>query len=263
MLRCISFLALILLSNAACNTAGWTGLTADAGGEPWTILCLEAADPDHHNNTDALAAGLRNIRQLDSSKVHVEHEPHVSRIYYGRYRRVADRESGRMRLSERCTGDLRFIRSLRIAAANPFLYARPMPVPDPEAENPEWDLRNAEGVYSLQICYCIDKPGFPNRRKGALAIVRKLREEGEEAYYYHGVVKSHVCVGTFGADALRRDRAGRTIYSQEVINVQNRREEFKYNTEWLQKVYRVQPDGKRFVKRSFLMEIPRSQEWFE
>ena len=97
-----------------------------------------------------------------------------------------------------------------------------------------------------------------------MAIVRQLRKEGEQAYYYHGPSNSLVCVGSFGESAIIEDPRRRSRqYSSQVIRYQNRREEFKYNTEWLQKVYTRRGGGPRLSEPSFLVPIPRDeeQEW--
>ena len=264
--RPIGYLSALLIIASACNApsrTGLSGLISTTGGSSWTILCLEASDQQHRTNTEALADGLRNCRQLDRAKVTVQHDSHVSRIYYGTYRNVPDKRTGSPRPEPRCAKDLRFIRSLAVGTGYPFIYARPMPAPTDQTGPPQWDLRRTHGVYSLQICYCNDKPGFPDRRQGALAIVRQLRQEGAEAYYYHGPLRSLVCVGIFDAAAVTETGTGIRRYRQDVIDLQNSREEFKYNTEWLQKVYRILPDRKRQVQYSFLVEIPRSQELFE
>jgi hypothetical protein len=265
MFRRIAWPCLLVLVCAGCSgQAGrsWS-LKPSPVGEAWTILCLEASDSQHRTNAERLAEGLRNRRELDRRAVRVVHEAAVSRIYYGTYHQFQDKRSDQLRLEPRCSKDCRFLRSLAVSRVYPFLLARPVPMPGASGDPPEWDLRGARGVYSLQICYCIDKAGFPDRREGAVAIVRQLRREGEEAYYYHGPVKSLVCVSRFDESAVIEDGSGRRQYSQEVIKLQNRREDFKYNTEWLQKLYRVLPNGRREAQPSFLVRIPHQAESLE
>ena len=155
----------------------------------------------------------------DRRAVRVEHDANVSRIYYGTYYQRPNRQTGQYQLDAMCARTTRFIRSLSLGGASPFLMARPMPVTVTRQDPPEWDLRTAPGVYSLQICYCISKPDFPDRRDGAVEIVRQLRKEGEQAYYYHGPSKSLVCVGSFGESAIiENPRRGSRRYSSEVIH---------------------------------------------
>jgi len=265
MCRKAIWLTLVPLACVACDApqagSAWKwDLGARTNGQAWTILCLEAGDPQRQANVEALADGLRRLKELDRSQVRVEHGPQVSRIYYGTYYGSTDRATGRWRLDPRCARDVRHIRSLSVGEAMPFLMAKPTPRPTAREDPPEWDLRNAAGMYTLQICYCINKPGFPDRREGAVAIVRQFRSEGEQAYYYHGSVKSLVCVGSFDGSAVIADGQGRYRYSEEVVELQNRREDFQFNTEWLQKVYRIGPDGQRSAAKSFLVEIPRDEE---
>jgi len=257
---CVLPLACVACDTPQAGTAWDWGSRRGAGKQQWTILCLEATDPERQANVEALARGLRQRKELDGSAVQVEHDPHASRIYYGSYYGSTDRATGRWHLDPRCGRDVRYIRSLSLGEGMPFLMAKPVPVATPRADPPEWDVHNAPGVYTLQICYCINKPGFPDRREGAVAIVRQLRSEGEQAYYYHGLAKSLVCVGSFDKSAVIEDAPGRLRYSQEVVNLQNRREDFQFNTEWLQKVYRIDANGRRAAAKSFLVKIPRDRE---
>jgi hypothetical protein len=65
-------------------------------------------------------------------------------------------------------------------------------------------LRNAKGVYSLNIGVTYNTPTLHNHKQAAVEWVKALREQNFEAYYYHvpDGTKSSICVGTFGEDAL-------------------------------------------------------------
>ena len=101
--------------------------------------------------------------------------------------------------------------------------------------------------------------------EGAVEIVKQLRREGVEAYYYHGPAKSIVTVGTFDESAMYDDpKLGQKRYNRDVLRLMHSREDFKYNTEWLQKVVKRRNDGPPVVQRSLLVAIPRRDvidEW--
>jgi hypothetical protein len=71
--------------------------------------------------------------------------------------------------------------------------------PDPDAP-PQWNLTNAQGVYSLQIAVYKDNP---QRKQAAVETVKAARAEGVEAYYYHGENASLVCIGSWPESSVR------------------------------------------------------------
>jgi len=223
----------------------------------YTILCMEARGPEGARMVELMAKGLKNLRGLDPNLVRVERKGDTARLYYGRYRGVPDKRIDQFVPPPKAREDMRLIRNLASGTARPFLFATIVEIPPPDVGPPEWDLRNAPGVYTLQICYCIDKPGWPNRKEVAVAICKALREEGEEAWYWHGPKASVVTVGHFDESAIVRMPDGTIRYSDEVHALQNKREEFKYNTENGQIVYRI-IGGRRIAAPSVLIEIPRN-----
>lgn len=269
-------LALVALTAGGCRmgsgqagSGGWRGLTLTRRGDPWVIECLAARDEGRVANADRLAALLKKQSRIDGRLVEVVHGDEASTIYYMQEHRPGyEEDSAVPRFEEAAHATVKQIRglSLRVAGqvVHPFLHARLVPAPTPDVGPSEWDLRNAEGAYSLQICYCINKPGFPDRKKLAVEIVKQLRSEGEEAYYYHGPSCSLVCVGSFPASAVvtrmvaQPDGTERALpfYTEAVKRLQHKRESFKYNSENLQKVYKV-IEGKRHPQTSFLVPIPR------
>lgn len=101
----------------------------------------------------------------------------------------------------------------------PFQYAVFIPVPgaDPPAP-PEWDLRNAKGYFTLDIASYMDSP---LRKQYAVDAVRKAREMGIPAYFYHGDTASEVCIGAWPRDAVREQEAseGRTTDPNQPVLV--------------------------------------------
>jgi hypothetical protein len=91
-------------------------------------------------------------------------------------------------------------------------------------------------------------------------ICNALREQGEEAWYLHDDRISVVTVGHFDESAVEKDPEGKPVrYGPAVQALQNKREEFKYNTECFQKVVHV-IGNQRITAPSVLIEIPREKK---
>jgi len=222
----------------------------------YTILCMTMRGAEGARTVELLAQSLRNVKGLDAKQVRTDSRGDMHRLFYGTYRGVPHKLTDQFAPPAEAKRDLALIRSLVTGQVQPFLLARIVEMPTPDVGPPEWNLKNAPGIYTLQICYCFDKPDLPNRKEVAVAICRALRKEGEEAWYFHGDRISIVTVGHFGESALIRTPDGKVRYSDAVIRLQNKREEFKYNTECLRKVYRI-VGGKRIAAPSVLIRIPR------
>ncbi len=223
----------------------------------FTIQCMEAAGPDGARMVDLMAKGLRNVQGLDANLVQVQAKGKSNRLYYGAYKGVPRKESDEFVAPDKARQDLTLIRSMASGQAQPFQLARIVEAPTPDPGPAEWNLKTAAGLYTLQITYVFDKPGLPNHKEVAVEICKALRQEGEEAWYLHDDRISVVTVGHFDESALVKGPDGKvTGYSPAVIALQNKREEFKYNTECLRKVTHV--IGKeRIVAPSQLIQIPK------
>jgi len=223
----------------------------------YTIQCMEGRGPEGARMVELMAKGLRNVRGLDPKLVRTESTGSISRLYYGAYKGEARKDADQFIPPQAARNDLEMIRSMVSGQMQPFQLARIVEMPTPDPGPPEWNLRNAPGTYSLQIAYCFDKPGLPNHKEVAVEICKTLRQEGEEAWYLHNDRVSVVTVGHFDESAIETDAQGRAVrYSPAVVALQNKREEFKYNTECGRKVVRVM-GGKRIAATSVLIRIPR------
>lgn len=243
--------------------------------ETWTIECNEFLGPGHTKTADTMATALKRVSGLNPDKVTVQYLDDRSRVYYGTYELKyveAKGDSGRgargdliIQLSQEIKTDLDFIRGLAMGDKFPFFSARPVPQPKPDVGPPEWDLRNARGLYTLQVGVTYPTATLHDYKAAAVEWVKDLRSRGHEAYYYHDPDRAltSICVGTFGADALVDTGDGRTGYSPAVRALREK-EEFMYNLENGHKVFQVAPDesGKRvrMPNISFLVEIPRKDQ---
>src|SRR5262249_18469567 len=135
-----------------------------------------------------------------------------------------------IQLNDAIRGDLDLIRGLAVGDKYPFFSARVRPKPIPDEGPPEWDLRNAKCVYTLNVGVTKATPTMENYKEAAVEWVKDLRERGFEAYYYHSPERplSSVCVGTFSEDALIVEPDGHRHYSDAVESLRAK-EEFKYN----------------------------------
>jgi hypothetical protein len=160
----------------------------------WTIVCRTFTDDAHHLEATQLKqrmidAGLKGAYIVEAS----DH----STLYYGYY---AQRNDPRVRAD---------IQRLSQWTDGPSDHPIPHPLlveldpSDPPAP-PQWDLRNAKGYWSLEIAAYRDSP---QRKQAAVDSVRAAREQGIEAYYYHGPTISSVCIGAWPRDALKEQSA--------------------------------------------------------
>lgn len=244
--------------------------------EKWTIECNEFRGESHEDTADTLATSLKHVSGLHPDQVKVQHEKERSRIFYGSYdlQYVEAKGDGEghtrgdviIDISPEVKTDLDFIRKLAIADRYPFFAARPIPEPSPDVGPPEWNLKNAKGVYTLNVGVTFPTATMHDYKTAAIEWVKDLRSRGHEAYYYHDPIssKTSICVGTFGEDALIDTGDGRTGYSQAVRALRDKEDEFKYNLENGYKTFRIATDenGKRMKMPnwSFLVKIPRQGE---
>lgn len=192
-----------LLSVVAALALGWSVMPAGAQlfskDARFTILLLTFSGPGHVKKSkearDYLKANVRGIKP----DFYLIHEEDRSVIYYGGYKAVdasVDANDAR-----RAKEDLRTLIGLRVGDSTPFVGAIfvSAPTPDPVAP-PEWDIRNAKGVWSLQIA---SYKTFPAEQKqAAVDTVREARKAGIEAYFHHGPNVSSVLVGAFPEEAI-------------------------------------------------------------
>jgi len=113
----------------------------------------------------------------------------------------------------------------------PYAQAIILPLPASQPGPPEWNLKNADGAYTVVVATFHDVPeaNYFGRKGNAVAYCRQLRQKGKEAYFHHGPANSLVTIGTFGQGAVRMvqrgDRRTPQILDQGIIAIQR---EFPY-----------------------------------
>ncbi len=256
--------------------------------EVWTIECNSYKGSRREAMADGMAKALKRVRQLRPKDVWVEHGDEQSCVYYGQYKLkyveaqvgsdTRSRGDAYVKLNKEIRRDLQFIKTLAVGEKHPFLQSRPIPKPLENVGPSEWDLREAKGVYSLQVGVTYNTPTLHNYKKAALDWVRVLRKEGHEAYYYHDPDEPRSCVyvGTFGENALiewhesvPHEETGtlqsvrRARYS-DAVKALRAQADFRYNLENGHRMYRKMRNEKtgetaRMPNGSFLVKIPRRE----
>jgi hypothetical protein len=158
----------------------------------WTIYCYEVAGPGHVDQINQLKTQLEQVSSMNGW--HAIHADDKSSLYFGYYK---DRNTPQL------INDRKKIIALRDDRGDAvFANAVPVPLdaPDP-ASPPEWNLANSNGYWSIQVAaFSAD----PRRKEAAVELVRDWRNQGIEAYYFHGESVSSVCVGSYPEEALKK-----------------------------------------------------------
>ncbi len=228
-------------------------------GAPWTILGLELQGPYRVQQVEQLADTLKRTPEIRAADVWVmDGSDGFARLYYGKYFRRTDPETGRRTMSAQLRKDLDLLKQLGDTTGRAyFLQAMPVRMPTPDVGDPEWSLAHVNATYSLQVAVFEPTDDFWDHKRAAVEFCRILRKKGYEAYYYHGSASSMVTVGAFGPDAVIVESPMRTLYSAEVRALQ-RNELLKYNL-WNGSKYSVRNNKREKVPvPSRLVEIPRS-----
>ena len=177
--------------------------SAGAGGAQWTLFCQAVAGPAHVEQAKAIKDQLIAATAPKGLKDwHVIHQESESVVYYGFYRTISESDSKDKKEGQRAQRDRKDISGMQDQQGNRIfdhVFFVELPAPDPVAP-PEWNLLNAEGLFSLQIAAYKDSP---QRKEAAVEAVRQARAEGIQAYYYHGETTSSVCIGAWPRSAVR------------------------------------------------------------
>jgi len=139
---------------------------------------------------------------LDNAKKHTGWEPlfliHAgdhSGLYWGRYDTQAQAEPFLRRAKE----------YVAPSGESVFRGAILLPLPGRDLGPDQYNLLHAQGAYSVLVAVFQDIPErhYLGRKKRAVELCRKLRQQGKEAYFYHDEVRSGVTIGTFPASAVK------------------------------------------------------------
>ena len=142
--------------------------------------------------------------------------------------------------------------------------AEVVPIPGVDIGPPEFNLKNAGGVYTVLIATFYDAP---ESCECAVEYCKVLRAGGEEAYFYHTDVQSIVTIGTFDASAIKevREANGATstyINSDKINAILQKHPLLAENGRSMKiKVADVITHVPKWIdKHSYVIKIPRSDE---
>lgn len=178
---------------------------------PWAIRCATVRGPDRTSRAAARANALRRISGLNEDLIQLVHHAQESVVYYGRYHRDYDPRAGAAQYRPDPLPDLELIRSLSMVIDGqnvwPFMYATMEELPAARTQHPEWDLSQQAGYWSLHVAVFFNvggaDSGLPDRKFLAEEYCAELRQQGHEAYFHHGPVRSSVYVGLFPERAVQ------------------------------------------------------------
>ena len=119
---------------------------------------------------------------------------------------------------------LKSVRQIRDAAGQyPFASVMLVPVPEATPPNP-WSLEKAKGIFTLHVASW----EAPGRMIKAQAYAAELRQQGYEAYVYHGLRLSIVTLDSFGPEiyddpsAVGRPGTKPKIVSPKILELQKK-----------------------------------------
>lgn len=173
-----------------------------ASDATWAIMLENFTDSSHPQSAAQALARYRLATSL--TDFWVDTQATRSTLYYGRYP-AADSQSA--------LKDQQTLRSL--AAAGRGFTPRSFVISPvaiiPSTANQEHDLRlaavNPQAIYTLQVAVYDDLFG-KGFREAAQQHAARLRDAGEEAYFYHGPHQSLVTIGVFYHGAVKVIQSG-------------------------------------------------------
>ncbi|MCL2701484.1 MAG: hypothetical protein FWE88_07295 [Phycisphaerae bacterium] len=185
----VGCLAVLVATLTGCGS----GFTAD-GDVRILLYTWDAEDGDHAGH----AARVKAIIERDKFKnLTIISKQNTTELYMGRYITI-----------EAAEDDLKMAKAYkntRWGDDRPFAFARTVLTPGKDVGPPEWNLMNVHTkyVYTVVVMTYHDQDKYVGRRQRAVEACRKLRSQGELAFFHHGASSSSVCVGLFKINGVR------------------------------------------------------------
>jgi len=227
----------------------------DSGKEGgFTILLAVLTGPNHVE----LAKDYKRKTQQDAGwdGLYIVHEADHSDLYWGRYASAAAARA-----------DLAKAKKYRTPIGVPvFARAIIVPLPGEDIGPAEWNLKNVDGAFTVVIAEFYNDPdrGISGRKQYAVDNCRDLREKGYESYFYHGPVKSLVCIGSFPESSYpavtEAGQVRRVIRDQRIHQIFQAFPNLAVNG--YQEIIYLDPHKGRKQKvftRSYIMAIPKEE----
>ncbi len=240
----------VALSLAGCNqqSLSWAG----GGKARYTILLYVVTTPTHKQDAERDKQTVIDTAGWDD--IYVVHKAGWSELYRGRYSTESSAKRAAAKAKKYRTP----------AGGQPFVRATVMPLPEEDVGPPEWNMTRTGGMFTVAVAEFYDVPaaGYVGRKKFAVDCCRAFRNDGLEAYYYHGPAKSIVGIGSFGESAypsVRRNGQFRRIVSDaRMSDILKKFPNLAVNGR--EEVTILNPDSPhpgKVATASYIMEIPR------
>ena len=184
-LRNVFVACLLAVSLAALGGCGGPSEASRPPAErQLTVLLVEYKGPEAKASAERIAKELRDQGLPD---VFTVEGAGLSSVCVGHYTSWKQPAADEM---------LRRVRIIRDAQGQyPFAGVMIVPVPEAAPTNP-WPLEKANGYFTLHVASW----EAPGRTVAAQAYAKELRDQGYEAYVYHGPRLSMVTIGAFGTN---------------------------------------------------------------
>jgi hypothetical protein len=185
------------------NSSGAQAIASAPRDAAFTIYCRDFTGMNHAAVAERVKQQVEQVSGLDDFYlVRGESRTVLYHGFYTTFDPAVDR-----REAERARKDRQRLESLVDQARNLKIFPRtvfePLDRPDPPAP-PEWDLHNATGYWTLLVA---TYAGHPSSKQAAIDSVREARQQGYEAYFLHKDGQSHVCIGTWPMEAVKRGKS--------------------------------------------------------
>ena len=211
----------------------------------WTIRLDSFEGPARYRRAADLMRSLAG--KLEGIWMHQDSEK--VNVFRGRFENVTDLDAQSALLETR---------ALTIDGVKPYEGVQLVSLGvdgQPRATTP-LDLRqfSNQGLYTLQIGFYDDAYGT-DFRDAAETAARELRDEGTQAFYYHGANRSMVTVELFSDADFEQDGPVR-VYGPRMLQLQER---FKYNLANGRTIVQKFNEGKKqqeVTQPSFIVKVP-------
>ena len=254
-IRVLAFLLAGGLAAGGCNgkmALRWpwqpTDVDKEDGGH--TILLKLVSGEDHV--AEAKTYKARAELETKWKDIFLVHKSGQSQVCWGMYRSVSAAQKNLKKAKAYRTSD----------GAAVFAGAILIPVLGKHVGPPEWDLAGAPGKHSLLVAAFYDVPEekYVGRKKFAVQYCRRLRENGYEAYYHHGLGSSTVTIGAFPSSSVQQDPSGKKrITDPKILELAKEFPHLAVNGNAVaRKVYDARTRTYRSVTRpTYLVRVPR------
>jgi hypothetical protein len=188
---------LLWLTTIGCQPGEGISPGGYSAEDEYTLLLKMWNGGDHMTAADYY---LQRTKQYTNWRgLYVVNKDTGSALYWGKYRTRQD-----------ALNNLQTAKQYRAPATKEHIYqmAAIVPLPGKDVGPPEWNLKNADGEYTVLVAVFqnIPRQHYFGRKNRAVELCKKLRDRGEDAYYMHDIARSIVTIGMFPASSVQTRR---------------------------------------------------------